>query len=736
MKRPFAVIGFTVFLTVAILFDKKTGVTAAALAVFAVALVTALLIRPVREGGAVPLSMASGAVACAILIATNVLYVQPLASLANGIYLMKAQITSEVTPQYGKYYYNAKTVSVNGEELSEDIRLVFSVAPDVLPYDYVEGEFMFYRPGMSDSDYLNSNLTKGLVLGAYPLGEVVITETPEDEKPFGMKLIELQKTIKRAAYRCFPDENGSLAVAMILGDKSGLPQNVYNDMRLAGVVHIVCVSGLHLSLWASLIIFVLRKLKVPPKVGNAVAAFGVIGFMMLTGFTYSVMRAGIMTLAFLFAEFASRKSDSINSLGFSVLIITALSPFACASVSLQLSVLSTLGILIYVEYIKPCVEKAFENKKPQRIYSLLLKIVGSLLLTLSATLMIQPVMIGMTGGFSFATVISNLIITPVAGPAMVVAALSSAIGLFVPAGLNVLLPVARLLLRYIIGLSSFVAKADFLCANIGVSESDALIGLTLIFVGICLITSLIYSPKPVVSYALVCLIFFSGILSSAFLHKDETKIRVFDTGNGLSVLFEHKGEAVLVGCGGDYFMGAEKICSVLKDTGTVDALVIPSAHETSSSYLIDVLGQLRPNTVYADELPENAELLLRSVEVLPLENTYECESFSVSFHELNGKSFVQIKNENITLLICSFPGEKISLLPPGFREADVIVARSDYPCDITENGIGTAIICADNRRGITIQNELISKGVFAAATGGNGDIVLTADSGGISIRRE
>lgn len=42
MKRPFAVIGFTVFLTVAILFDRKTGVTVAALAVFTVALVGSL----------------------------------------------------------------------------------------------------------------------------------------------------------------------------------------------------------------------------------------------------------------------------------------------------------------------------------------------------------------------------------------------------------------------------------------------------------------------------------------------------------------------------------------------------------------------------------------------------------------------------------------------------------------------------------------------------------------------
>ncbi len=736
MKRPFAVIGFTVFLTVAILFDKKTGVTVAALAAFTVALVIGLLVKSVREGRVVPLSMASGAVACAILLATNLLYVRPLASFANGIYPLKAQITSEVTPQYGKYYYTAKTVSINGENISEDIRLVFSVAPDVRPYDYVEGEFVFYRSGSTDPDYLNSNLTKGLILGAYPLGEYLITETPESEKPFGMKLIELRKSIRRTIYKTFPDENGSLALAMILGDKSGMPQKMYNDMRLAGIVHIVCVSGLHLSLWASLIIGLLRKIKLPAKVGNTVAALGVVGFMALTGFSYSVMRAGIMTLAFLFAEFVTRKSDSINSLGFSALVITAASPFACASVSLQLSVLSTLGILVYFEFVKPYVAKFFENKTPEKLYCLLFKLLNAFLVTLSATLMMQPVLLEMTGGFSFATVISNLIITPVAGIAMVVAAIASAAGLVLPAGINIFCFVAKLFLQYIIRLSSLMAKAEFLCVNIGKAESDALLGFVLVFVGICIITALIYSPKPLISCALICAIFFSGIFSASALHRNETEVRVFDTGNGVSVLIEHKGERVLVGCGGDSFLGAEKICSVLRNSGSVDVVAIPSEHGVTSSYLIEILKDFRPETVFADKLPENAGLLLGKSKVMPLKEAYQSDDFTVSFHELNGKCFAQFKNENITLLICSFPGELISYLPPEFRQADVMVTRADYPYDVTENGIGTALVCVGNQRGIIIQNELVSKGVFAAATGGTGDLILTADRGGISIRRE
>lgn len=736
MKRPFAVIGFTVFLTVAILFNQKTGVTAAVLAVFAVALVVGLSVGKLRNGKVIPLSMASGIVACAVVLSTNLLYVRPLVSFVNGIYPLKAQITSEVEPKYGKFYCTAKTVSVNGAELSSDIRLVFSSAPEVLPYDFVEGDFAFYRPGSTDPDYLTSTLTKGMILGAYPSGEFTVTETPESEKPFGMKLIDMRKSIKRAIFRIFPDDSGSLAVAMILGDKREMPEKMYSDMRLAGIVHIVCVSGLHLSLWASLIIGFLTKLKTPRKIRNIIAALGVLFFMMLTGFSFSVMRAGIMTLVFLFADFVMRKSDSINSLGFSVLVITAISPFACASVSLQLSVLSTLGILIYNEYIKPVTVAFFENKTPKKLWSVLFGLLNTLLLTLSATLMMEPVLLYMADGFSFATIVSNLIITPAAGPAMVVVALASATCLIVPARMNIFFYAAKFLLRYIIRLSSAIAEIDFLCIDIGRPESDALMGFLFVFVGICVALSLAFKPKPVLSYALVCLVFISSVLLSSFLHRNETEVRVFDTGNGLSVLLEHEGESVLVGCGGTVFNGSEKICSVLRNTGCPDSIVIPSADETNSSYFVDILREFSPENVFADELPENAELLLGESKLIPLGNSFGCEAFTVRTHKLNGKSFIQIKNENITMLICAFPNEMISSLPPELRCADVIVSRGDYPCDIKETGVDSVIICAENQRGFTIQNELISKNVFSVATGGTGDVILTAGNGGISIRRE
>ncbi|MBR2868151.1 MAG: ComEC/Rec2 family competence protein [Clostridia bacterium] len=737
MKRPFAVIGFTVFLTVAFLFDKKTGVTAVALAAFTVALVIALLLKKLRYAKTIPICMASGMVACVIVLASNGLFAAPVSSFAGKILPLKARIVSEAELQYGNYYYEAETVSIDGKEIETDIRLVFSVQPDVEPYDYVDGEFVFYQPGSGSEALLDSNRANGLILGAYPFnGDIKIVKTPSSEKPFGMKIIQLRNSIRRAVFRTFPDENGALAIAMLLGDKHYIPDEIYNDMRLAGIVHIICVSGLHLSLWASVIIGFLRKLRINKTVTCIVAAIGVIGFMVITGLSYSVVRAGVMALAYLFADLITRKSDSINSLGFSLLVLTVFMPYSHASAALQLSVLSTLGILLYNEYVYPRIYGFFRKRGNNFFFNSVRAVLNALLVTVSAILMAEPVMARISDGFSYAAIISNLIITPFAGAAMATSAAASVVSAVLPVRFNIFYYPAKLFLQYIIGSSSLVAEMDFLCVGIGETESYALLGVVFLFVAVAIICSLVYSPKCVTAYFLACAVFFSGLVSASVMKGNETEIRVFDTGNGLSVLFEYNRKSLLVGCGGTTFFGGVNICNVLKDTAVPEAMIIPSSHEMKAAYLLSVINNKRPETVFADSLPYEAGLLLDRSKINGLTGNFESDTFRVDFHNVNGKCFLLVETDDVSALVCSFPGETLADLPEKFRYADIVISRSDYPADITDYPVKLSVVCADNRRGMLVCNELESKGLFCASTAGCGDLMITAENGAVSIRRD
>lgn len=735
MKRPFAVIGFTVFLSIAFLFDKKTGVTAAALAGFAVALVIALFSKSSREAKVFPLFASSGAVACIFLLMVNTLYYLPLISYDGSVHRLKARITDEAVMNYGKFYYDAQALSVDGEDVRFNLRLTFSKAPDISPYDIIEGDFAFYRPGMTDSGFLSANLASGLVVGAYPFSEdCIVTEIPEDEKPFGIKIINMRTAIKRAVYRVFPDENGALAVAMLLGDKSGISDSLYNDLRLAGIVHIICVSGFHLSLWSTFVIGLLRKTRLSEKLISVIASFAVIGFMLIAGLTYSVQRAGVMMLSYLLANFFSRRSDSINSLGISLLVISVAYPYAMASVSLQLSALSTVGILLCNEYVLPELRKKFGMKT--RRGRVAVSAAEWLLPTFGAMLPIQPVMLSLSGGFSFATLISNLIITPFASGAIVLSVLATLLSLAVPINLNVFYYPARLLLRYIIGMSGFMADMDFLHFGIGEKYSYILTGIVLLYFAVVVFASRRVRVSAFAAFATACLLFFSGVFVSSFMQRESTEIRVFDTGNGIAVLLSDSGENLLVGCGGTSFSGGMKIGNALSRSGSFDALILPDATEYSSAFAVDLFKENRPRELICDEMPENLHLLSGGCEIRPISETYTTDNFTVSFCEMNGTSLVLVENENISSLICPFPIDESELVPERFRDAQLVISRSDYPSDIADYAADFTVICAENRRGLTIQNELHSKGIPCAATGGCGDLLITAEDGVMSVCRE
>ena len=735
MKRPFAVIGFTVFLTIAFLFDKKTGVTVAALAAFAVALVIALFSKKLREAKAVPVCMASGAVACIILLATNLLLLEPLTSFAGKTHHMKARITSEAVLEYGKYYYNAKAITIGEEKINCNLRLVFSEMPDVAPYDYIEGSFAFYQPGMTDEVFLEANRANGLFLGAYPTGEdcCTVTSVPENEKPAGYHIIRFRNAVKRAVYRVYPNERGALAVAMLMGDRSGIPADIYNNMRVSGTAHLVCVSGLHLSMWAMFVLDFLRRIGLREKLACVVAAVGVVGFMAITGFSYSVLRAGIMMLVYLAASLVSRKADSINSLGFSLMAISLISPYAMSSLSLQLSAFSTLGIVSYNEYVRPEVKLLLGKIKRKRLRSAVSAFADALLVTMSATLFIQPIMLEFAGGFSFASIISNLTVTPFAGGAMSTSALAVLADLFVPRAVNLFRYIAGLFLQYIISVSGFVADFDILKINLDRQAALMTVGAVFVFFAFAVFLTCFYKPKPLVASVLACAVFFTGVMSNAYFRRNETLVRVIDTGNGVCVLFMHGGESVLVGCGGTDFMGANNISFALKNIGSFDCLVIPSAHETSSAYALSLLSENRPDKIYFDALPENAEFLIGRSENHSLAETYKSKNFTVKFSNVSDKPYIFVETENLSSLICASPLESVTALPEGFRKADLAVCRGAYPADIAADFVA---VCAEKERGLFIENELSSKGIPSAATGGYGDLVIRAENGDMSIRRE
>lgn len=738
MKRPFAVIGLTIFFVTAFLFEFETGVTVTAFAVFTVALVISLLFRAIRKHRFLPTFFVSGAVACILLFATvNFSYLPVLAYDGRMNCDFKAEIISLPEYRYGNCYYEARAVSVNGEETDFKVRLVFSTPPEAEPYDLVEGKFNLFALGTSSEDAVNSYKAKGVWLGGYPINDVYnVIDVPEDEKPLAKKIIDLRVFIKEGIYRVLPDERGDLAVALTIGDKSGLPDEIYSDFNATGITHVICVSGFHLSLWSMFILKILKKTGINKKLSSVLAGVGVVFFMLVAGFTYSVVRAGVMMLVCLSGDILMRKSDSLNSLGFALMITALYDPFAMGSVSLRLSALATLGIILYNGYISHDVGKLFEKIKNKTVQKTVKSVVSSLMITVSATAITMPVSLSLYGRHNFISIFANLVIVPVAGVGMVVSSLGALCGAFIPPNLNVFAAVSKVLLKFIIKTADFLERYDFLELEINGEK------MMILFCGIfvfCIITVFIsHLREPVYSLAaLLCTAMFS--VSTVFFsvaESRETKITVFECENSEAVLVSCNGENMLLGCAGKDFFDAVQITDRISDTGDgLDTVVVPYLKDNSDKNLMNILSAYKPRQIYADSLPDDAYLLLENSKTYEFSALSSTENICAESVKIGDIGCVKVKTDDVSALVCFDPAFRYESLPDGFKNTDIIISRANFPTDTKSNTDSVLVLSAEEKRAGIISENYIRQGVDCYATGGK-NLVIRALDGSISINPE
>jgi competence protein ComEC len=132
-----------------------------------------------------------------------------------------------------------------------------------------------------------------------------------------------------------------LAEALILGGRGSLPRDVADDFAATGTIHVLSISGLHLSLLAAGLFAVLRASLVPR--GWSLGAVAVVTglYAALAGGETPVVRATLMVWVACLAAAASRRGSTINALAAAAIVIIAWRPAEASSAGAQLSFLST-----------------------------------------------------------------------------------------------------------------------------------------------------------------------------------------------------------------------------------------------------------------------------------------------------------------------------------------------------------------------------------------------------------
>ena len=730
MTRPFALIGFTVFFVLALLGNYGTGASVVLLCIFTAGLVISLLVKTIKQQRVIPVALASGAVACLMLICVNEFYYCPQISLADSVHQATIKITSESQAENGNYYYEAVTSSVDGEKAKVRLRLMFSECPELEPYDEVSGNFNFYVLGKDFEISLKNNKAENRFLGAYAEdGIFSINNIPEAEKPFAYKIVRLRSNIESRLMNLLPNDYGALCTALLLGNKDYLSDRAYGNLKACGITHIICVSGLHISLWTAAVLFILKKLHINEKISCLITGVAVLFLMLLTGMTYSAVRAGIMMLIYLASIILSREKDSLNSLGFALTVIALTNPFAMCSVSLQLSAISTLGVICYSEFIRPklnFVKKSGTGKN----------VIDTVLITLIVILFNLPVTLTTYGSFNLLSVPANLLSILPAELCMITAGAGVAVSFIASEIINIPLFCSGIIAKYIIWITEKLSRASFL--NFSVSPKYALmLGAAFLF-ALAFLIIVYWSSGRVNIKCCVCfvLVVVFAVPVCAVMQKRETRVTVFDVGDGLSVLVSKNGENVLVGCGGTSYYGFNTVYYGINDNGgRVDELILPCGEDDCCEYMPKLFESALPKSVYYNSLPVGYDTLTGKTENGSLSDAGITKNIAVDIYNTNGVNAVLISTADADFLICDNPCFDYGKLPEKFRNSDVIIFRSDYSENINNKNLKCIVISADNGRGTQIQNELKQNGVNAVATAECGNIILRAVKGSVKAER-
>lgn len=156
-----------------------------------------------------------------------------------------------------------------------------------------------------------------------------------------------------------PGESGSLAAALIVGDRSGISDETVEALRRSGLAHILAISGLHMALVTATIILLVRgtlamipsiALYYPIRKWAALAALMVASiYLVISGAGIATQRAWIMIVIMLLAILSDRRALTMRNVGLAALVVLAWRPESIVSPSFQMSFAAVAALVAVYE---------------------------------------------------------------------------------------------------------------------------------------------------------------------------------------------------------------------------------------------------------------------------------------------------------------------------------------------------------------------------------------------------
>ena len=452
------------------------------------------------------------------------------------------------------------------------------------------------------SDYY---LTQGVPVFGYAKEEPELLGTAEAYWRF--LPAKLGRILRERIRELYDRNSASFLLAVLTGERTELREDTwfYSMLRSSGVSHTVAISGMHLSFLVMFLYTLLGRGKLSALVCIPVTLV----YMIMTGFTASVVRAGVMQLAVCGGKLLRKEYDSLSALGLALLLLLVINPYSIRNMGLILSFASTLGILLFsgdVRDVLPAPPKGWgKHSIPTRIWN---AIRANLSVTLASSVFTVPLNALFFRQISLFAPLANLLVLWAVSLCFSLGLLGVLLSfLSLPVGMVFRVPLS-LTVSYIRLATGFIG--GFPLSSLYIRSIYLPCWIFLTWLGMAL-----YRWLPGLEHRFRSFLITAGIGLTVFLGLsyaepalDDLRFGVLDVGQGQCLVLSVPSGVTVIDCGGSRNnnagdLAAEQIFS--QGRFRVDNLVLTHFHEDHVNGVEELLRRLRVERLYCPRPEED-----------------------------------------------------------------------------------------------------------------------------------
>lgn len=225
-----------------------------------------------------------------------------------------------------------------------------------------------------------------------------------------------QQQAKLSAIENMPTEVAAVYNGVLFGGSTNIPKYIQNQFKQTGIVHILSVSGTHISLVAATVLWLCRVFGAPRRAGAFAGIIVAWLYVFLAGFVPAAVRSALMASFALMAIVLNDENNIKRSLWLAALIILLHNPLNLDNVGFLLSLSATFGIVYFFGGIADFLSKFLPRKIAQAVA-----------FTIAAQAGMLPFAACFFNGISVIALAANILVTPVIDIVLIIGLLSAII---------------------------------------------------------------------------------------------------------------------------------------------------------------------------------------------------------------------------------------------------------------------------------------------------------------------